>query len=176
MKDRDFSGWFVIIGFLVYMLAPILATYVFSFAVRWDRSLLPEGLTFEWYRTTFSDRWFGIVFKHSLIISVSTVIASVLIVVPTAYWVYLRVPKARPLINLITTLPFAIPAVVLALGLIRLYAQPPFLFGRTPVMLVIANVIFTMPFMYRPVANSLEAIDFRTLTEAASRSYSERLR
>jgi putative spermidine/putrescine transport system permease protein len=135
--------------------------------VRWDRSLLPEGLTFEWYRTTFSDRWFSIVFKHSLIISISTVIASVLSIVPTAYWVYLRVPKARPLITLITTLPFAIPAVVLALGLFRLYAQPPFLFGRTPIMLVIANVIFTMPFMYRPVANSLEAIDFRTLTEAA---------
>jgi len=167
MKERNRFGWFIIIGFLFYMLAPILATYVFSFAVRWDRTLLPEGLTLDWYRTTFSDRWFLIVFKHSLIISVSTVIASVLIMVPTTYWIYLRVPKARPLITLITTLPFAIPAVVLALGLIRLYAQPPFMFGRTPVMLVIANVIFTMPFMYRPVANSIEAIDFRTLTEAA---------
>jgi putative spermidine/putrescine transport system permease protein len=167
MKKRNSVGIISIALFLMYMAAPILATYVFSFAVRWDRTLLPEGLTFEWYRNTFSDRWFSIVFNHSLVISFSTVIVSVLVIVPTAYWVYLRVPKARPLITLITTLPFAIPAVVLALGLIRLYAQPPIMFGRTPAMLVIANVVFTMPFMYRPVANSLEAIDFRTLTEAA---------
>jgi putative spermidine/putrescine transport system permease protein len=167
MKHRNYLGWITLAGFLFYMLAPILATYAFSFAVRWDRTLLPEGLTLSWYYTTFTDPWFSIVFRHSMIISVTTVAASVLIIVPTAYWVYLRVPKARPLINLITTLPFAIPAVVMALGLIRLYAQPPFIFGRTPAMLVIANVIFTMPFMYRPVSNSLEAIDFRILTEAA---------
>jgi putative spermidine/putrescine transport system permease protein len=167
MKKRNPFGAISIVLFLLYMAAPIIATYVFSFAVRWDRTLLPEGLTFEWYQTTFADRWFSIVFNHSLVISFSTVIASIFIIVPTAYWVYLRVPKARSLITLITTMPFAVPAVVLALGLIRLYAQPPFIFGRTPAMLVIANVIFTMPFMYRPVANSLEAIDIRTLTEAA---------
>lgn len=167
MKQRNTVGWVIISSFLLYMAIPIVATYIFSIATRWDRSLLPEGLTLDWYRTTFSDRWFIIVFKNSLILSVSSVIASILIIGPTTYWVYLRVPKARPLITLITTLPFAIPAVVLALGLIRLYARPPVMFARSPVMLVIAYVIFTMPFMYRPIANSLEAIDFRSLTEAA---------
>lgn len=31
--------------FLLYMLLPILATYVFSVATRWDRTVLPEGYT-----------------------------------------------------------------------------------------------------------------------------------
>lgn len=39
--------------------------------------------------------------------------------------------------------------------------------ARTPAMLVAAYVIFTMPFMYRPVVNSLEAVNIRVLTEAA---------
>ena len=167
MKKRTGIPGFVIGGFLFYMLLPVLATYAFSVATRWDRTILPEGLTLDWYKAAFIDKWFLIVFKNSLVLSISTVIASILIIVPTAYWVHLRVPKARPLLDLISTLPFAIPGVVLALGLIRLYARPPLMLARTPAMLVAAYVIFTMPFMYRPVANSLEAVNIRVLTEAA---------
>jgi putative spermidine/putrescine transport system permease protein len=167
MKQRSLVGPLSIILFLAYMLLPILATYVFSIAIRWDRSILPEGLTFDWYRTAFQDRWFLIVFQHSITISAATVLASAALIVPTAYWVHLKLPRALPLLNLISTLPFAIPAVVLALGLIKLYGQGPLQLARTPAMLVLAYVIFTLPFMYRPVASSLEAIDIRRLTEAA---------
>ena len=167
MRKYNASRGLLIAAFLFYMLLPIVATYGFSVATRWDRSILPEGLTLDWYRVAFSDKWFLIVFKNSMVLSVSTVIASTLVIVPTAYWVHLRVPKARSLMDLISTLPFAIPGIVLALGLIRLYAHPPVMLARTPAMLVAAYIIFTMPFMYRPVANSLEAVDIRTLTEAA---------
>ncbi|TFH34075.1 MAG: ABC transporter permease [Anaerolineales bacterium] len=167
MKQRNLAGPLTILLFLAYMFLPILATYVFSIAVRWDRSILPEGLTLEWYKTAFQDRWFLIVFRHSITISAVTVLASALLIVPTAYWVHLKLPRALPLMNLISTLPFAIPAVVLALGLIKLYGQGPLQLARTPAMLVLAYVIFTLPFMYRPVASSLEAIDIRRLTEAA---------
>jgi putative spermidine/putrescine transport system permease protein len=167
MKQRSLVGPLSIILFLAYMLLPILATYVFSIAIRWDRSILPEGLTFDWYRTAFQDRWFLIVFQHSITISAATVLASAALIVPTAYWVHLKLPRALPLLNLISTLPFAIPAVVLALGLIKLYGQGPLQLARTPAMLVLAYVIFTLPFMYRPVASSREAIDIRRLTEAA---------
>lgn len=167
MKNRNPAGTVSILLFLGYMFLPILATYVFSVAVRWDRSILPEGLTLDWYRTAFQDRWFLIVFTHSITLSAATVLTSVVLIVPTAYWVHLRLPKALPLLNLISTLPFAIPAVVLALGLIKLYGQGPLQLARTPPMLVLAYVIFTLPFMYRPVASSLEAVDVRSLTEAA---------
>jgi putative spermidine/putrescine transport system permease protein len=153
--------------FLVYMFLPIVATYVFSVATRWDRSVFPEGLTFEWYQTAFADRWFVIVFQHSLIISAASVAASITLIIPTAYWVHLRLPRGRQLLDLLTTLPFAIPTVVLALGIIRLYGKPPLMLARTPLMLVMANVVYTLPFMYRPVANSLQAIDLRRLTEAS---------
>ncbi len=165
-KKKSLPG-LLIGGFLLYMLLPIVATYIFSIAIRWDRSILPEGLTLEWYKVAFADRWFLIVFKNSLVLSFSTVIASILIIVPTAYWVHLRVPKARALLDLLSILPFAIPGVVLSLGLIRLYAKPPLMLARTPTMLVAAYVIFTMPFMYRPVVNSLKAVNIKVLTEAA---------
>jgi putative spermidine/putrescine transport system permease protein len=167
MKQRNLAGPLAIILFLVYMFLPVVATYAFSVATRWDRTILPEGLTLAWYVTASQDRWFLIVFGHSILISITTVAISTILVVPTAYWAHLRLRRALPLLNLVSTLPFAIPAVVLALGLIRLYGQGPSQLARTPIMLALAYVIFTLPFMYRPVASSLEANDIRTLTEAA---------
>jgi putative spermidine/putrescine transport system permease protein len=167
MKQRNLAGPLGIILFLVYMFLPVVATYAFSIATRWDRTILPEGLTTAWYATAFQDRWFLIVFGHSILISTAAVAISTILVVPTAYWAHLRLRRALPLLNLISTLPFAVPAVVLALGLIKLYGQGPAQLARTPVMLALAYVIFTLPFMYRPVASSLEANDIRTLTEAS---------
>lgn len=167
MKTRNPASGLAIGLFLTYMILPIIATYVFSIATRWDRTLLPEGLTLDWYQTAFADPWFVIVFKHSIILSAATVAASIALIVPTAYWVHLRLPRGRAIMDLLTTLPFAIPTVVLALGIIRLYARPPLMLARTPAVLVLAYVIYTLPFMYRPVANSLEAIDIHRLTEAS---------
>lgn len=167
MKQRSLAGPLGIIFFLIYMFLPIVATYAFSVATRWDRTILPEALTTAWYKTAFQDPWFLIVFGHSILISTATVAVSTILVVPTAYWAHLRLRGALPLLNLISTLPFAVPAVVLALGLIKLYGQGGAQLARTPVMLAFAYVIFTLPFMYRPVASSLEANDIRTLTEAS---------
>ena len=38
---------------------------------------------------------------------------------PTAYWVQLRLPRLRPVIEFITLLPFVVPAIVLVFGLIQ---------------------------------------------------------
>ena len=42
-------------------------------------------------------------------------------VVPTAYWVQLRLPQLRGLVEFITLLPLVIPAIVLVFGYIKLY-------------------------------------------------------
>ncbi len=166
MKRRPSFFAILLLGlFLAYMLIPILATYVFSIATKWDVSILPEGYTFEWYQAAFDQPYFSITLMNSFIVSMAAVIVGLLFVVPTAYWVHTRVQSAKPLLDLLMILPFGIPAVVLALALIRVYSFPPF--ARSPFLLISASVIFSMPFMYRPVLNSLTAIDVRTLTESA---------
>ena len=46
------------------------------------------------------------------------IILSVLLVVPTAYWIRLRLPQLRTMIEFITMLPFVIPAIVLVVGIL----------------------------------------------------------
>ncbi len=49
----------------------------------------------------------------------ATIVTGIVLIVPTAHWVHLRLPKLRPAVELITLMPFVIPAVVLVFGLIR---------------------------------------------------------
>ncbi len=167
MKAGQILRGLLISFFLLYLLVPLLATVAFSFAVRWDRTILPEGLTLEWWMTVIGRREFASALQHTLVVSLSAMVLSIVLVTPTAYWVHLRAPRAKTWVELMTILPFGIPGVVLALALIRTYARFGGRLVYSPAMLVMACVVIGLPFVYRPIANSLNAVDVRTLTEAA---------
>ena len=150
--------------FLLYMLVPIISTYVFSVATRWDRTILPEGYTLEFYKRAFAASYFTITLRNSLILSLATILVSLLVIVPTVYWVHTRLVGAKPLLDILMILPFGIPMVVLALALVQVYNFPPL--ARSPTLLIGAVVIYSMPFMYRPVSNAIQAVDAQVLTEA----------
>jgi putative spermidine/putrescine transport system permease protein len=153
--------------FLLFMIVPIVATALFSVATRWDRTIWPEGLTLAWWIKVTGRSAFQDTLLNSVAVAAATVAVSLLLVTPTAYWVYLRAPRARPWIELLAIIPFGLPGVVLALGLIRLYSNLPLPLINTPNILIAAYVVLTLPFMYRSVMNALEAIDVKTLSEAA---------
>ena len=100
-----------------------------------------------------------------------TIVISIAIIVPTAYWVRLRLPRLRPIIEFITLLPFVIPPVILVFGLLRAFSGGPLPLSTSDsglnVLVVAAYVVLSMPYMYRAVDAGLRAIDIRTMTEAA---------
>jgi putative spermidine/putrescine transport system permease protein len=164
-KNRP-ASWqiFSVALFLFYMLVPIVSTYIFSVATRWDRTILPEGYTLEFYQKAFQASYFLTTLRNSFILSLATVLVSLAIIVPTVYWVHSRLARAKPLLDVLMILPFGIPTVVLALALIQVYNFAPL--ARSPFLLIGGVVVYSMPFMYRPVSNALQAIDVHTLTEA----------
>ncbi len=50
----------------------------------------------------FTDSRFQETFLYSTILSAATIVFGTLLVVPTAYWVQLRLPRLRPVIEFIT--------------------------------------------------------------------------
>jgi len=74
------------------MLLPIVSTYVFSIATRWDRTILPEGYTLNYYIQAFKASYFISSLKNSFILSVATVLVGLILIVPTVYWVHVRIP------------------------------------------------------------------------------------
>ena len=68
-----------------------------------------------------ADPHFQATFGYSVLMALLTIVVGVLLVVPTAYWVRLRLPQLRPVVEFITLLPLVIPAIVIVFGYIRMY-------------------------------------------------------
>jgi putative spermidine/putrescine transport system permease protein len=160
-------SWVIVILAVLYFIVPLFATFMHS--IRPVVNGVPDPTLA--YRTVLGDSRFYVGLLYSFGVGVITIIVSLLIIVPTAYWVRLRVPRLRPVVEFITLMPFVVPPVVLVFGLIRTYAGPPFLLLATNLgsdaVLVCAYVILSFPYMYRAVDTGLAAIDVRTLTEAS---------
>lgn len=163
-RNRFWSSVIFGVGTL-YFLVPLAATFYWSLRAQKD------VLGFEAYRRLFADSNFLPAFSQSMVNAIVAILLSLLIIVPTAYWVTLRLPKLRPVVEFITLLPFVIPAVVLVFGLIRLYSRPPLLLTATydssRILLICVYAALSFPYMFRSVDNGLRAMDVRSLTEAA---------
>lgn len=166
MKTGRFWAWLTFAIGMAYFFIPLIAT--FEFSLRMKRG----EYSFEAYRVVLGDPRFQETFGYSVIVAVFTIILGVLLVVPTAYWIRLRLPQLRPVVEFITLLPLVIPAIVIVFGYIRMYGSNsplPFLGTArgTDALLVIGYATLALPYMYRAVDTGLRTIDVRTLTEAA---------
>jgi putative spermidine/putrescine transport system permease protein len=154
--------WLVFIAGVLYFFVPLYATLAFSLIE------LPVGSA---YSNVLNDPGFVDSLLYSAAIGVTTIIVSIAIIVPTAYWVRLRLPRLRPVVEFVTLLPFVIPPVILVFGLIRSYSGDPLPLTNTQtgsdILLVSAYTVLSFPYMYRAVDSGLRAIDVQSLTEAS---------
>lgn len=164
---------------VIYFLVPLIATLAFALSNGSEFSL-------NGFSNIFNDPSFSGTLLFSLELAVASTVLTAVIVTPTAYWVQLRLPQARVLMDILSLIPFAVPAVVLSLGLLEVYSNTnplitvlslglvpllsnePFNLVNTPPLLVCAYVIIALPFVYRPIDNNLRAINTRVLSEASS--------
>ncbi|MBX5450481.1 ABC transporter permease [Thermogemmatispora sp.] len=172
----------VLLLVLLYLLIPLGATLIFGLSSGrgWgDLSALGA---------VFSDPDCGQTLLTSLGLALATTLLVVLLLTPTAYQVRLRLPQARPVLESLALLPFAVPPIVLGTGLLQEYsgaaASSPLVallsLGLVPLLsklvttldiplvLICAYGVIALPFAYRAIDNSLRAIDVKVLTEAAA--------
>jgi putative spermidine/putrescine transport system permease protein len=166
MKSGKLWAWVTFILGAAYFFIPLIGTLEFSMRMKRGE------YSFEAYRVVLGDAHFQESFTFSVVAAIFTIILGVLLVVPTAYWIRLRLPQLRPIVEFITLLPLVIPAIVIVFGYIRMYGSNsplPFLASSlgTNALLVIGYATLALPYMYRAVDTGLRTIDVRTLTEAA---------
>jgi putative spermidine/putrescine transport system permease protein len=166
-------AWIIFALGFVYFFVPLVAT--FEFSLRACATPVAEGgcpqPDFAAYHNTFADDRFVSALQFSFVIAILTIFTSLAIIVPTAYWVRLKLPRLRPIVEFVTLMPFVVPPVVLVFGIIRIYSGQPLVLTAneqgTNLLLVGAYVVLSFPYMYRAVDTGLAAIDVRVLTEAA---------
>lgn len=149
------------------MLIPLIATLLYSFSSQWGATLLPNGLTFKWYYTLFSDSRFLYSFARSIIICSSALLISLLLIVPAMLVTYYYYPKLKKVMDLLILLPFSIPPVVSSVGLLQIYSDNPLAITGTAWILILTYFTIAFPFIYRAIANNFIAIDLNNLIDAA---------
>jgi putative spermidine/putrescine transport system permease protein len=160
MRESRIGAWIAFGIGALYFILPLIAT--FEFSLRMKRG----EYSFEAYRVVFADPRFQASFSYSVGQALATIIVGIALVVPTAYWVRLRAPQFRPIVEFITLLPLVIPAIVIVFGYLRIFNSSS-LIPLTDTNLGTGYVTLALPYMYRAVDTGLQAIDVRTLTESA---------
>ncbi len=166
MKSSRLLAWTAIAIGVFYFIVPLIGTFEFSLRMRRGE------YSFAAYESVFSDIGFRQTFGFSMLMALATIAFGMLLVVPTAYWVRLRLPQIRPVVEFITLLPLVIPAIVIVFGYLRLYNSSSWIpltnsTSGTNVLLMISYVTLSLPYMYRAVDTAMRAVDVGTLTEAA---------
>ncbi|GGL49028.1 ABC transporter permease [Sporolactobacillus putidus] len=161
---KSFSSSLILSLFVLLMCVPFLLTFVYSISTEWGKSILPTGLTLQWYEQLYADPRFIQSVVRSCLLTFGTLIAVLIIVVPSIVMISIYLPKAEKFMKPTVLMPYAIPGVVLATGLLRTYSGSP-----VPLTAVLSGGIFiyALPFMYQSIHNNLREVDAKTLMEAS---------
>lgn len=109
--------------------------------------------------------WTGL--GNSLVLALVTVLIVLFLLAPTMILVNLRFPRLRALFEFLALLPISIPAIVLVVGLSPIYLQIGRTLGTGTWTLAFAYGIIVLPFAFRSIQASIDAVDMKTLAEAA---------
>ncbi len=157
-----------ILGTLFFATLPHIGVTLLAFADRWGTTILPSDFTLNNFRAILSDPDTTRSIMNSLVYSGVATLFMVLLGVSAAYLVSRKrdVPGMEVL-DLLATLPIAVPGIAVATGLFLTYLGTPLSPTISGAPLLIASyTVRKIPFTVRSVFSGLEQTD-RTLDEVA---------
>ncbi|NUR77417.1 MAG: ABC transporter permease subunit [Thermoleophilia bacterium] len=147
-----------------YFVIPLVATFLFSL----KSNQTGKCCTAANYGWVIHNGGFWHSVKISFLLALETIVISLLIFVPTIYWVHLKLPRLRPVIAFLALIPFVVPPIVMVVGLLQVFKSSPHWFYAQPWgFLSAAYVILAFPYMFFSLDAGFRAIDVHTLTEAS---------
>ncbi len=142
---------------LAFILAPLIASLVFSFNADRFPSLPLKGFTTDWYRLTFSDPMVLDAFKRSIGVAIPAGLLSTLLGFAAAYSDYRFSFRGKSIFNLLMLLPPTIPAVIMGLAMLS-YLSRLNLAGNVYAILI-SHVVTGLPFAMAIIRLRLAQMD-----------------
>lgn len=142
---------------LVFILAPLIASLVFSFNADRFPSLPLKAFTTDWYQLTFTDPMVIDAFKRSFGVAIPAGLLSTLLGFAAAYSDYRFSFRGKSLFNLMMLLPPTIPAVIMGLAMLS-YLSRIDLAGNV-YSILICHVVTGLPFAMAIIRLRLAQMD-----------------
>ncbi|EOT30417.1 ABC transporter permease [Enterococcus saccharolyticus] len=150
--------------FALYYLSPLLATFFYASSTSWEKSILPDDFTLQWFVQLLSDSAFLFAVGRSLLLASLMSLVVFVILVPTMIWIHLYFPRWDQTLQKIVLLPYAIPGVILVTALLRTYSN-----SNIPMFFVLLGALFIsmLPIVYLGISNQMKLVNMKELVEAA---------
>lgn len=163
--------WAFLIVVALYFIVPMLAMARFAFQNVPTALLTPDRLLTGWSAsglwTAVTDPGVIAAARTSLLLVVFAIVFNLALLVPLAIITEVRSPGLRPVITAFTLLPWVIPPIALVVGVAATFRSAAPWFLASVFSLVPFYALWAMPFTYRALDAGLQAINARTLYEAA---------
>ncbi|MFG1783191.1 ABC transporter permease [Rhodococcus oryzae] len=157
----------------LYFLGPVLVAFWFTV----DGA---DGVSLAVYTRIFTAAGFVDSMTSSLLLGLISVAVTLALMVPTMLLVHLRLPRARPYVEVFSLLPLVIPPVALVVGVrgvlgwgnssefVEVSAVFTALQDKSlPLVLALMYVVIALPFTYRSLDAGLRGSKVTVLVEAA---------
>lgn len=164
------TGWthrLLMLVLMIYLMLPLLATSIYAFAAEWQTTILPERWTLDWFSEMFQDIRFLDALWTSLYLCAISVAISLVVMLPAVFIITVYLPKWESFMKGLVVLPYAVPGVVAAVGLIRAYSSGPIDIAGTAYILIGAYFVVVLPYMYQGIRNSLLTVSAVELLNSA---------
>jgi putative spermidine/putrescine transport system permease protein len=150
----------------VYLLLPLTAIALYSFATSWTAHALPDGYTLAHWQAAFTNARLLSALARTFLLALAVLLLDSALVIPAVFWQRVRNPKIRVVVELSAAIPFVLPFIVIAFGILRLYGLiAPQLLG-TPWLLLLGQAAIAFPFLYWAVDGAMASIGVVELNEA----------
>ena len=156
--------WLVTLATCAFLIVPVVMSIVAGLTVNYFRGVA-SGLTLRWLDQVWTDYHTSVFL--SLEVAAATLAVTLIAGVPAGYALARSRTRASRLIEELLVMPVALPGLASALALLVVYGGFTAL-RMSAWFIVIGHVVFTLPFMVRPVAAVCASADLRTLEEGAA--------
>jgi putative spermidine/putrescine transport system permease protein len=146
----------VVVGFLLF---PLVAILPISFSSSTLLRLPPPGYSLQWYRAIWSDPGWIDATRNSVVVGVSTAVASVLIGMATAYGLACSTWRGKAAIQALILSPLLLPVIVIAVATYHFFS----LIGLNGTFtgLIVGHTMITFPYTVVVISAALERVDPR---------------
>lgn len=165
-KKTSLAAKIALVLIALYLLVPFVATFVYSLFTEWT-TILPHGFTLRNYVDLFCDSEFWLAIGRTLILCAVSVVITIVLLLLAMYPVTVMNRKLGRYMQFICMIPYALQGVILSISIISIYAGMDGLLSNRMIMLFGAYSILVLPYIYQGLRNSLNAIDAKTLIQAA---------
>jgi putative spermidine/putrescine transport system permease protein len=153
---------------IVFLIGPVILTFISSFAGSWVGVLPSEFFTLEnWYvalgyNELGTSRGLGGGLQYSVLLALGGVIINLIVGIPIAYAIVRYDFPGRDLLSTFAILPL-VSGLILGIAFLRTYPN----LSSSGISLIIGYSLLKAPFMVVAVKSSFETMDLRQLEESA---------